>query len=105
MRFILYLLLLSCLAMQSQSSSWNCAEDCLIKWDTNCAWNWSPSEAIASAAVPSEQCGAFCLGTIDCKAFDWFQGTCFAYSATTGILSNVGWMCGYREFLEKEAQN
>ena len=64
-----------------------------------------PSQAIASAAVPSEQCGAFCLGTIDCKAFDWFQGTWFAYSATTGILSNVGWMCGYREFLEKEAQN
>jgi len=64
-----------------------------------------PSQAIASAAVPSEQCGAFCLGTIDSKAFDWFQGTCFAYSATTGVLSNICWMCGYREFLEKEAQN
>ena len=99
MRFILSLLLLFCLAMQSQSSSWNCAEEgCVIKWDTNCAWSWPTDTAIASAAVPSEQCGAFCLGTGGCKAFDWNGGTCYAYSATTSVINNPGWVCGYREF-------
>ena len=105
MRMILSLLLLSCLAMQSQSSSWNCANNCLIKWDFNCLWYWAATEAISSAEIPSEQCGEFCLRTNGCKAFDWFGGICYTYRAVNGPEQRLGGMCGYREFWEKEAEN
>ena len=64
-----------------------------------------PSQAIASAAVPSEQCGEFCLRTNGCKAFDWFGGICYTYRAANGPEQRLGGMCGYREFWEKEAKN
>jgi len=94
MKCLLALLLVSSVA----ASGWHESEGGLIKWDTDCWWSMHISDAIASKAAAPEECGGFCILTSGCKAFDWGDGVCYAYSRTSTVVDKAGWMCGYREF-------